>query len=151
MRNAQELISALGPWHQDWGLVPDDREKWQDVIQAMHGVGREKVAFLFYVYGGRKEYRHELFAGLFIEVMQNQKILAWREAGKVGAVEKLCELAILEWGDSETRVTNLIRAAFLNISVSSWQRHYRDTYTVIYETPVAWEREVMDLVTKRLR
>lgn len=152
MIRAQGIISALAPSYPDtWGLEPDDRERWQDILQAMRGVEREKIAYLFYVYGGHQEYRHDLFAGLFISAMQLQEVQSWREGGKAGAVELICTLIVNEWLPSKIPHTNQRRADCLRISLSTWHRHYKSIYEIIRTIPVEWEREVLELVTKRLR
>lgn len=152
MTSTREILSALAPrYPETWGLEPDDRARWQDVLQALRGVEREKIAYLFYVYGGHREYRHDLFAGLLICAMQLPEVRVWREGGKVGAVELLCRLLIDEWSPSDACLTNEDRAGFLKVSLSSWHRNYRSIYELIRAIPVEWEREVLGLVTKRLR
>ena len=151
-----EILSKLTPKTTDYGSktpdVPDHR--WQDILQAMHGVDAWKTAFLLYVYGDNTLCKHGFFSGLFMEIMERPETQLWisqrREQGPYHRdIETMCQLAVDEW-KSDRKTTEEDRAIFMGVSRSTWKRKYKVIYETIVTAPKQWEDEVMKIVTERL-
>lgn len=155
MRNA-EILTQLGPRSLPFDRRIDAEDaRWQDILQAMHGIDHWKISYLLFVYAGDKQSRHNFFAGLFSEIMGRPEVHAWiqqrsqQKRGYDRDIEKLCLLSIQEWGHPKP-FTQPIRARLMDTSLTTWKRVYDLLYKTIMATPVAWEKEVMEIVTKRL-
>ena len=158
MISTREIVSALAPRHPEtWGREPDDQERWQDVLQAMQGIPPGRIAFLMYAYANDDHARHSFFAELFMEVMQDLAVHRWilqrKDKGNYHReVEIMCQLAVEEWRGGDFIIgTQADRAGFMDVSRGTWRRRYKKIYALIFAIPSEWEREIMKLVTKRLK
>lgn len=150
--NTPEILASIThtrPPDQERTCVP-----WQDVLEAMQGIDPWKTAYMLFAYAGDNRSRHSLFAGLFMEAMERPEIQWWirirkAQGGYYRDVETLCLIAIMEYGSKP--YTHQMRAKLMGVSLSTWKRKYRATWAVIYAIPNAWEREVMEIINKRLR
>jgi len=120
----------------------------------MRGIDPGKAGFLTFIYGNNPKGRHDFYAGLFIEVMQRPEVQLWiqqrkSQRGYKRSIESLCLLAILEW--KEGKLTNQVRAEYIEVSRGTWNRKYRDIYRYILAIPTYWESEIMRIITKRLK
>lgn len=152
--NTPEILSKLtaktARYEERVGGSPD--LTWQDILLALQGINPGKYGFLMHVYANDGQARHDFFAGLFMEAMQHPGVRIWLEArqGKpIGRVERMCQLAVVEW-KAGGPVTASSRAAFMQTSRGSWNRKYRDVYRTIYAIPASWEGEIMRKVQQRL-
>ena len=124
---------------------------WQDIMYALHGVDAGRMGMLFYLYADDPAGKHDFFAGLFIEAMQDPVIQQWREGGKPGAVERLCNMAITEWTHIAKPLSQEQRALEFGITRSMWRRYYAEVYDLILDIPAKWEVEIDEIVARRLR
>ena len=155
--SSAELLSKLTPKTQNYTGTGSGSSglSWQDVVQALHGLDPAMTGFMLHVFGADPHAKSDFWAGLFIEAMQRPKVQSWtklrRQEGYHGAVKMLCYLAVKEWGNGTTKFTHAIRARYMGVSRSTWNRKYRDIYQYIYSIPVYWQNEVERILKNRLR
>lgn len=122
---------------------------WQDVLQALQGVNLAKTSFALFLITGDKSCKHYFWAGLFMEALARRHIYLWSKQ-HTRAVDALCALAVMEWGDSR-KYTQARRAALMGVSRSAWRRKYRSIYHEIRAIPDDWRRELEGVLRNRLR
>lgn len=156
-----EILSKLTAKTTNYNGVGNSRGVddlgWQDLLLAMQGTEPGKFAFMMYAYADDYAARHDFFAGLFMEIMQDATTQAWirhrkEQGGYYRAVETMCLIAVAEWRQGRgDHYTQLARARLMGVSRGTWRRKYRDIYQYILSVPSQWESEIMKITSQRLR
>jgi hypothetical protein len=136
------------------GEITDEIPR-QDLMQASAALEPGVFGFLMYVYAGDIQSRHDFFAGLFMEVMQDPVTQTWiqqrkMQGGYYRALETLCLISIMEWGTYKP-YTQQMRSGLMGVSRGTWSRKYQDMYQHIMSIPKGWQVEAVEKLSKLLR
>ncbi len=153
MKSPEIFTRFTATSRKDW----TDNISWEDVGLATQGLKPEYKGFIEYVFIQDPRGRHNFFAGLFMDVMEQPYVQDWirderARTGQYGSINKMVQMAMEEWrvGANQNH-TDKSRSKDFGVSRSTWVRKYKEIYGHIFTTPAFWLDEVMEIVNKRLR
>jgi hypothetical protein len=132
---------------------------WEDVLQSIAGINKPAEAVIFYVFLDNPKARHQLFAYLYQETMNDRRVQEWlltRKDRKPREIERLVLLAIHEWKTNGhihpgVKFTENARAAFYGVSRGIWSRKYSRVYSMISQAPSNWMGDALLMAHDRLQ